>query len=195
MVAFRIAVPKKLETALPRPNFDKMQEETVQPQGSEKSIEDLLAETQAKLEQQREAMMRALADADNTRKRAQAEAASAQKYALERFAETLLPVLDSLEGAVKSRDPSGVELVLRQMMSALEKSSIREINPAPGERFDPYRHQAMAAVASEAAPNTIVSTLQKGYGLHDRVLRPALVTVSKAVEKAGTNPNSDTDLD
>jgi molecular chaperone GrpE len=195
MVAFRIAVPEKLETALPRPNFDRMHEETVQPQGSEKSVEDLLAETQAKLEQQREAMMRALADADNTRKRAQAEAASAQKYALERFAETLLPVLDSLEGAVKSRDPSGVELVLRQMMAALEKSSIREINPAPGERFDPYRHQAMAAVASAAAPNTIVSTLQKGYGLHDRVLRPALVTVSKAVEKTGTNPISDTDLD
>ena len=198
MVSFAIAVPRKLETALPRPKFDKMHEETVHPEGpanGEKSLEDLLAEAQAKLEQQREAMMRALADADNTRKRAQAEAAAAQKYALERFAETLLPVLDSLEGAVKSRDPSGVELVLRQMLAALEKSSIREINPAPGERFDPYRHQAMAAVASEAAPNTIVSTLQKGYGLHDRVLRPALVTVSKAVEKSGTNPISDTDLD
>jgi molecular chaperone GrpE len=195
VVAFRIAVPRKLETALPRPNFDKMHEETVQPQGSEKSLEDLLADAQGKLEQQREAMMRALADADNTRKRAQAEVASAQKYALERFAETLLPVLDSLEGAVKSRDPSGVELVLRQMLQALEKSAVREINPAAGERFDPYRHQAMAAVESPAAPNTIVSTLQKGYGLYDRVLRPALVTVSKAVEKTGTNPNSDTDLD
>jgi molecular chaperone GrpE len=195
VIGFRIAVPRKLETALPRPNFDKMHEETVQPQGSEKSLEDLLAEAQAKLEQQREAMMRALADADNTRKRAQADAASAQKYGLERFAESLLPVLDSLEGAVKSRDPSGVELVLRQMLLALEKSAIREINPAAAERFDPYRHQAMAAVESPAAPNTIVSTLQKGYQLHDRVLRPALVTVSKAVEKTGTNPNSDTDLD
>jgi molecular chaperone GrpE len=172
-----------------------MQEETVQPQGNEKSLEDLLADAQAKLEEQRDAMMRALADSDNARKRMQAEAASAQKYALERFAEALLPVLDSLEGAVKSRDPSGVELVLRQMMAALEKSSIREINPAAGERFDPYRHQAMAAVESDAAPNTVVSTLQKGYGLHDRVLRPALVTVSKAVEKTGTNPISDTDLD
>lgn len=193
MISFASAVPRKLETALPRPNFDKMHEETVQPQGSEKSLEDLLAEAQSKLELQREAMMRALADADNTRKRAQAEAASAQKYALERFAETLLPVLDSLEGAVKSRDPSGVELVLRQMLQALEKSSIREINPAPGDRFDPYRHQAMAAVESESAPNSVVSTLQKGYGLHDRVLRPALVTVSKAVEKSGINPNSDLD--
>jgi molecular chaperone GrpE len=198
MVAFRIAVPKKLETAPPRPNFDKMHEETVQPQdprSSEKSVEDLLAEANAKLEQQRDAMMRALADTDNARKRMQSEIAASQKYALERFADSLLPVLDSLEGAVKSRDPSGVELVLRQMMTALEKSSIREINPAAGERFDPYRHQAMAAVESGNPPNTIVSTLQKGYGLHDRVLRPALVTVSKAVEKTGTNPNSDTDLD
>ena len=138
-------------------------------------------------------MMRALADADNARKRAQADVASAHKYGLERFAETLLPVLDGLEGAVKTRDPSGVELVLRQMLQALEKFSIREIAPEPGERFDPHRHQAMAAVESEAAPNTIVSTLQKGYGLHDRVLRPALVTVAKAVEKSAVNPNSDAD--
>lgn len=195
MTAFRKAHMEKLETAPLRPKFDKMHEETVQPRGSGKSLEDLLAEAQARLEQQRDAMMRALADSDNARKRMQAEAAAAQKYALERFAETLLPVLDSLEGAVKARDPSGVELVLRQMMAALEKSSIREINPAAGERFDPHRHQAMAAVESPGAPNTIVSTLQKGYGLHDRVLRPALVTVSKAVEKSGTNPNSDTDLD
>ena len=188
-------MPKKLESTLSRPNFDKMPEGTVQPQDSEKSLEDLLADAQAKLEQQRDAMMRALADTDNARKRMQAEAAASQKYALERFAESLMPVLDGLEGAVKSRDPSGVELVLRQMMQALEKSGIREISPSAGERFDPYRHQAMAAVESNSPPNTIVSTLQKGYGLHDRVLRPALVTVSKAVEKSGTNPNSDTDLD
>ena len=98
MIAFRISAPKKLETAPLRPKFDKMHEETVQPQGSSKSLEDLLAEAQAKLEQQRDAMMRALADSDNARKRMQAEAATAQKYALERFAETLMPVLDSLEG-------------------------------------------------------------------------------------------------
>jgi molecular chaperone GrpE len=190
-----LRLPKKLETPLPRPNFDKMQEQTVQPQGGDKSLEDLLAEAQAKLEQQRDAMMRALADSDNARKRMQLETAAAQKYAVERIADNLLPVLDSLEAAVKTRDASGVELVLRQMMTALEKSNVREINPAAGERFDPNRHQAMAAVESEAAPNTIVATLQKGYGLHDRVLRPALVTVAKAVEKSGTNPSSDTDLD
>src|SRR5688572_11019725 len=185
-----------------------MQEESVQPHNDdtpppEKSLEALLAETQAKLEQQREQMLRAVADADNTRKRAQAEAASAQKYALERFANTLLPVLDSLEAAVKSADVSGVELILRQFVAALEKGNIREINPAPGERFDPYRHQAMAVVESPPSaalePNTIVSVMQKGYSLADRVLRPALVTVAKApekpVEKQAGNPISDTDLD
>jgi molecular chaperone GrpE len=185
-----------------------MQEETVQPQPAEnqpregsreKSLEEQLAEAQAKLVEQREQMLRAVADADNTRKRAQAEAANAQKYALERFANGLLPVLDSLEAAVKSADLSGVELVLRQLVTALDKANIREINPAPGERFDPYRHQAMAAVESPPGemrdPNTVVSVMQKGYSLADRVLRPALVTVAKAVEKQDGNPISDTDLD
>jgi molecular chaperone GrpE len=181
-----------------------MQEETVQPQPAEnspraKSLEEQLAEAHAKLVEQREQMLRAVADADNTRKRVQAEAANAQKYALERFANGLLPVLDSLEAAVKSADLSGVELVLRQLGAALDKANIREINPAPGERFDPYRHQAMAAVESPPGemhePNTVVSVMQKGYGLADRVLRPALVTVAKAVEKEPGNPISDADLD
>jgi molecular chaperone GrpE len=182
-----------------------MQEETVQPRDArntetpsappEKPLEEVLAETQAKLEQQREQMLRAVADADNARKRAQAESAAAQKYALERFAQGLLPVLDGLEAAVKSADVSGVELVLRQLVGALDKASIREINPAAGERFDPYRHQAMAAVESPGEPNTVVSVMQKGYSLADRVLRPALVTVAKAIEKPAENPISGTDLD
>jgi molecular chaperone GrpE len=177
-----------------------MQEETVQPQKAENQpspspLEEQLAAAQAKLAEQREQMLRAVADADNIRKRAQAEAANAQKYALERFANGLLPVLDGLEAAVKSADLSGVELVLRQLVTALDKANIREINPAPGERFDPYRHQAMAAVEVAGEPNTVVSVMQKGYGLADRVLRPALVTVVKAVEKSAGNPISDTDLD
>ncbi|HEU4353878.1 MAG TPA: nucleotide exchange factor GrpE [Burkholderiales bacterium] len=180
-----------------------MQEKTVQhtddaqktSEESQKSLEQQLAEAQAKIEQQRDTMMRAVADADNARKRAQAEAAAAQKYALERFAEYLLPVLDSLEAAVKSADPSGVELTLKQLRAALEKSYVREIDPKPGERFDPYRHQAMAAVEADAEPNTVVAVMQKGYHLHDRVLRPALVTVAKALEKRDENPISDTDLD
>ncbi len=175
-----------------------MQEETVQPQDSEnrdKSLEELLSEAQAKIEQQREAMLRAVAEADNVRKRVQAEAASAQKYALERFAEGLLPVVDSLEAALQSGDVSGIELIRRQLNAALEKASVQQINPAAGERFDPHRHHAMAAVPARAEPNTIVEVMQKGYSLHDRVLRPALVTVAKAVEKSDGNPISDTALD
>ena len=164
-----------------------MQEETVQPQ---KSLEELLAEAQAKIEQQRDTMMRAVADAENARKRAQAEAVSSRKYVLESFAEGLLPVIDSLEAAVKTGDISGVELTLKQLRSALEKSSIREIDPQPGERFDQHRHQAMAAVETEADPNSIVAVMQKGYSLHDRVLRPALVTVAKNK----SDPISDKDL-
>ena len=165
-----------------------MQEETVQPQ---KSLEELLAEAQAKIEQQRDTMMRAVADAENARKRAQTEAASSRKYALEQFAEGLLPVMDSLEAALKTSDISGVEFTLKQLGSALEKSSIRPIDPKPGERFDPHRHQAMAAVEAQADPNTIVAVMQKGYALHDRVLRPALVTVAKT----SADPISDKDLD
>ena len=165
-----------------------MQEETVQPQ---KSLEELLAEAQAKIEQQKDSLLRAVADAENARKRAQAEANSARKYALESFAEGLLPVVDSLEAALKTGDTSGVELTLKQLLGALEKSSIQAIDPKPGERFDPHRHQAMAAVEAEAEPNTVVAVMQKGYRLHDRVLRPALVTVAKSP----ADPISDKDLD
>jgi len=181
------------------PKFDKMREESVQPQetpaGGEKTPEALLAEANAKLEQQRDTLMRALAEAENTRKRAVAEAAGARKFAVEQFAEALLPVMDSLEAALKTGDRSGIEITLKQLRGALEKSSIREIEPTAGERFDPNRHQAMAAVESAGEPNTVVAVLQKGYSLHDRVLRPALVTIAKAVEKSPGIPISDTDLD
>jgi len=179
-----------------------MPEENVQPQESEndpqtgaKSLEELLAQAQGRIEQQRDAMMRAVAEADNARKRVQAEAATSLRYAVERFAESLLPVMDSLEAAIRSKDVSGVDITLKQLKSALEKASIREIDPEPGERFDPHRHQAMAAVPSNAEPNTVVALMQKGYLLHDRVLRPALVTVAKPLENSGKNPTSDVTAD
>jgi molecular chaperone GrpE len=182
-----------------------MQEEKVQTQeaqGAQKSLEEALAEAQAQIEQQRDAMMRAVAESDNARKRAQSESATAQKYAVERFAESLLPVVDSLEAALadaKDAPPGlreGVELTLRMLRSAFQKANLGEIDPKPGERFDPHRHQAMAAVPSKAEPNSVVSRMQKGYALHDRVLRPALVTVAQApVEKPAGNPISDADLD
>jgi molecular chaperone GrpE len=172
-----------------------MQEETVQP-GSEsapadKPLEQQLAEALATIGQQKDALLRTLADAENARKRFQADAANAQKYALERFAENLLPVMDSLEAALSSKDISGVALTQKQLKAALSKAAVREIDPLPGERFDPYRHQAMAAVEADAEPNTIVAVMQKGYLLHDRVLRPALVTVAKTP----SDPISDKDLD
>jgi len=171
-----------------------MQEETVQPgeaAPAEKPLEQQLAEAQATIVQQKDAMLRALADSENARKRFQADAANAQKYALERFAESLLPVMDSLQAALQSKDVSGVELTLRQFQSALEKANIRAIDPKPGERFDPHRHQAMAAVETAQDPNTVVTVMQRGYGLHERVLRPALVTVAKQP----ADPISDKDLD
>src|SRR6266852_5767466 len=150
------------------PQFDKMQEETVQPQPAENSgkpLEQQLAEAQAQVQTQRDAMLRALADAENARKRFQAEAANSQKYALERFAESLLPVMDSLEATLANLDASpealrdGVQLTLRQLSQALEKARVAAISPVPGERFDPHRHQAMAAVEAPGdqprEPNTV----------------------------------------
>ena len=180
----------------PNPESETPQEQAP----AEKSLEELLAQAQACIQQQREQMMRALADADNARKRARAEAAALQKYAVERLAESLLPVADSLEAALGAGNASvealrsGVELTLRQLRGALEKASVSEIAPAPGERFDPHRHQAVAVLEAGAEPNTIVSVMQKGYVLHDRVIRPALVTVAKALESGAGNPISESDL-
>jgi len=185
-----------------RPHFDKMQEETVhQPESNERPLEQQLADAVAEAARHKEAMLRALADSENARERYQAEAANAQKFAVERFAESILPVMDSLEAALANEKASpealreGVNLTLRQLTQALEKARITAIAPATGERFDPYRHQAMAAVESNSEPNTIVATMQKGYALHDRILRPALVTVAKAVEKQARSPTSTTDSD
>lgn len=179
-----------------------MQEETVhQPESNETPLEQQLAEALAAAAQHKEAMLRALADSENARKRYQAEAANAQKFAVERFAESILPVMDSLEAALANEKASsqalreGVNLTLRQLGQALEKARISAIAPATGERFDPHRHQAMAAVESSSEPNTVVATMQKGYALHDRILRPALVTVAKAVEKQAGNPTSASDSD
>ena len=167
----------------------------------EKGLDKLLAEAQARIDEQKDAWMRAVAEAENVRKRAQADVAMAQKFAVERFAESLLPVMDSLEAALGGAASSpqalrdGIELTLRQLKAAFQKANLAEVAPAAGERFDPHRHQAMAAVeAQDAAPNSIVSVMLKGYSLHDRIIRPALVTVAKALENKGGNPISEGNL-
>jgi len=167
------------------------------------AAQDPLAQARAEAEEHREAWLRALADADNARKRAQAEIAQARKFAAERVVEDLFPVMDSLEAALAQDTAeaaairAGVELTRRQLQSALEKAGVSAINADPGQKFDPYRHQAMAAVESDQEPNTVLAVLQKGYALHDRVVRPALVTVAKAkaVENGPGNPISDNNLE
>lgn len=129
-------------------------------------------------------LLRALADADNTRRRAEEEMAKARKFAVEAFAESLLPVVDSLEAGLNVQEATpeqlreGMQATLRQLVSALQRHKVTPIAPAAGERFDPHQHQAISMVPAEQPANTVVATLQKGYLIHERVLRPALVTVA-----------------
>ncbi|HXZ09846.1 MAG TPA: nucleotide exchange factor GrpE [Paraburkholderia sp.] len=145
--------------------------------------EAALAEAQAKIAELQESFLRAKAETENVRRRAQEDVTKAHKFAIESFAEHLLPVLDSLEAALADNSGDlakvreGVELTLRQLTGALEKGRVVAINPV-GEKFDPHRHQAISMVPADQEPNTVVAVLQKGYVIADRVLRPALVTVA-----------------
>jgi len=154
------------------------------------SLEQQLRQAELAAQEHHDAWLRAKAEADNIRKRAQSEIASAHRFAVENFATELLAVKDSLEAALATDNAaaeslkSGVELTLKQLNSVFGKFSLSEINPA-GEKFDPHRHQAISAIESgDAEPNTVLQVLQKGYLLHERVIRPALVTVAKQQEKA-----------
>ncbi len=144
-----------------------------------------LAALQAKNAELTDQYLRAQADVQNARRRADEEITKARKFAVEAFAESLLPVTDSLEAglAIKDATPEqireGAEATLRQLKSALERNKVIEVAPAAGTRFDPHQHQAISVVpAPDQEPNTVVSVLQKGYTINERVLRPALVTVS-----------------
>jgi molecular chaperone GrpE len=148
-------------------------------------VEAALAEAEARIAELQESFLRAKAETENVRRRAQDDVSKAHKFAIESFAEHLLPVVDSLEAAVAHSSDDlqkvreGVELTLRQLNGALEKGRVVAINPPAGEKFDPHRHQAISMVPAEQEPNTIVSVLQKGFVIADRVLRPALVTVAQ----------------
>jgi len=148
-------------------------------------LEAKLAAAAAEAEKQREEWLRAKAETDNVRRRGQEDVAKAHRFGLEGFAGALLAVKDSLDAALTVENTSiesfkeGVELTARQLDSVFEKFQIKEIVPL-GERFDPHRHQAISQVASDAEPGTVVQVLQKGFLLHDRVLRPALVIVAKS---------------
>ena len=154
------------------------------------STEELLKQAELAAQEHRDAWLRAKADADNIRKRAQTDIANAHKYAIENFSTELLAVKDSLEAALGTANVtveslrSGVELTLKQLNSVFEKFRVVEINPV-GQKFDPHRHQAINTVESDAEPNTVVQVFQKGYLLNERVIRPAMVAVAKA--KAGAD--------
>lgn len=156
----------------------------VQAAPAEPSAEARLAELEAKHAEVADAYLRAKAEVENVRRRAEEEVSKARKYALESFAESLLPVKDSLEAALAIPDATreqmleGVHATLRQLGQALERNKVVEVNPPAGTRFDPHQHQAISMVPAEQEPNTVVAVLQKGYLLADRVLRPALVTVA-----------------
>ncbi|MEY4753826.1 MAG: nucleotide exchange factor GrpE [Pseudomonadota bacterium] len=146
-----------------------------------------LAELELKNVELADAYLRAKAEAENTRRRAEEEVAKARKFALESFAESLLPVRDSLEAAVATHQAGkgspeqmleGVQATLRQLGAALERNKVIEVNPPVGTKFDPHQHQAISMVPAEQDANTVVSVLQKGYLIAERVLRPALVTVA-----------------
>ncbi|HEY4373964.1 MAG TPA: nucleotide exchange factor GrpE [Burkholderiales bacterium] len=147
--------------------------------------EDRIAKLEAELTQAKDDFLRARAEMENVRRRAQTDIANAHKYATENFAESLLAVKDSLEAALKDQSASietlksGVELTLRQLNAAFEKGKIVEVNPLD-QKFDPNKHQAISALEADGEPNRVLTVLQKGYLINDRVLRPALVTVSKA---------------
>ena len=132
----------------------------------------------------KDAWLRARADLENTRKLAALDVVKAHKFAIEKFAEDLLPVADSLEQALSVANATpeqlraGVELTLKQLQAAFGRAQLEEIDPAGG-KFDPHQHQAMQMVESDQPANTVVQVFQKGYVLNDRVLRPALVTVAK----------------
>jgi molecular chaperone GrpE len=150
------------------------------------NAEARLQELEAKHAEVSDAYLRAKAEAENTRRRAEDEIAKARKYAVEGFADSLLPVKDSLEAAIALPDATpeqmleGVHATLRQLVSALERNKVVEINPAAGVKFDPHQHQAISVVPAAQEANTVVAVLQKGYLIADRVLRPALVTVAAA---------------
>jgi len=143
-----------------------------------------IAELEAKVTELTDAHLRATAEAQNARRRADEEVAKARKFAVEGFADSLLPVKDSLEAAIATPGASaeavleGVHATLRQLSAALERNKVNQIAPPAGTKFDPHQHQAISMVPADQEANTVVTVLQKGYLIADRVLRPALVTVA-----------------
>ncbi|MBK5913434.1 nucleotide exchange factor GrpE [Rhodocyclus purpureus] len=159
--------------------------EPTEPAETTPSLEESIRLAEQKAAEHHDAWLRAKAETENVRRRAQEDIAKASRYAIEKFAGELLAVRDSLEAALAVETPSvdslkeGTELTLKQLAAAFEKSGLHQLDPV-GQKFDPHRHQAISMLESEQEPNTVITVLQKGYLIGDRVLRPALVIVAKA---------------
>jgi len=161
------------------------QAQTQASEAVEPGLEEQLSAAEAKIAEMQDAFLRAKAETENIRRRAQDDISRAHKFAIEGFAESLLSVRDSLEMALKIETPSveslkeGVDMTLKQLSAAFEKNKLLEISPQAGEKLDPMKHQAISAVPAEQEANTVVTVLQKGYTISERLLRPALVTVAQ----------------
>ena len=168
--------PEELEAAQAANEFDAM--------NAANEAQAQLAILQAKNTELSDNYLRAKAEAENARRRADDEISKARKFALESFAESLLPVLDSLEAGLALKEVTlehlreGSDATLKQLKAALERNKVIEINPVTGSKFDPHQHQAISMVPAAQDANTVVTVLQKGYLIAERVLRPALVTVA-----------------
>jgi molecular chaperone GrpE len=176
-------------STVPEPNTPNASHPTDAAPAAEPSAPELdaaarLADLEARLTAMSDSYLRAKAETENIRRRAEEESSKARKFAIEGFAESLLPVRDSLEAALALPDASneqlleGVRATLRQLAAALERNKVLPIEPPAGTRFDPHQHQAISMVPADQEANTVVTVLQKGYLIAERVLRPALVTVA-----------------
>ena len=172
---FNDASPEEVEAAMAANASDELER-----------LKAELEELKAKSSDLADQYLRAKAEAENVRRRSEEDVAKARKFGIESFAESLLPVIDSLDAALSIQNATpeqlreGSDATLRQLNSALERNKVLAINPAAGEKFDPHHHQAISMVPAEQPANTVVSVLQKGYMIADRILRPALVTVAQA---------------
>lgn len=183
---------------VPQENLDEKQataEQEIENEStaSDEHLQQQLAEAEAKAKEHWDQLLRVKAEQENLRRRHEREVQNAHKYALERFAQELLPVIDSLElgaeaaageGATMEKVREGTELTLKMLLSTIEKFGIQAVHPE-GEPFNPEYHQAMSMLESpEHAANTVMNVMQKGYTLNERLIRPAMVVVSKG-EPAG----------
>ena len=180
---------------VPQENLDEKQAENDN-SASDEHLQQQLAEAEAKAKEHWDQLLRVKAEQENLRRRHEREVENAHKYALERFAQELLPVIDSLEmgaeaaaaeGATLEKVREGTELTLKMLLSTMDKFGIKAVHPE-GEPFNPEYHQAMSMLESpEHAANTVMNVMQKGYTLNERLIRPAMVVVSKGTAGADQN--------